>query len=214
MEVCRASLLNLEWLPERKSYPWCLNEKKDVLWAKQHWDTGAWEPFSRHRCLWITLIPKAAVPVFTFTPALTFDPEKDSWEKAKRSYCLYFMDEETQKLNDLSKGNHLLRVTEGLDFTGPLSQPSCHLLALFLLPFVIFHLLTQRSPWFKLVKWSLCLCLVSLLIVYCLPRGGQRFVGQVQRPFPLFLSRSFWPCVVHLTLFSLFPESTKRVRYL
>lgn len=143
-----------------------IKEEGGVLGAKQCWGPGDQESFLRFRVPLSSLISKA-VPVFAFTPEFISDPQTDLQEKARRSYWLHFMDEETQRLNDLSKGNHLLRVTGGPGFTGPLSWPGCLLITLLLLPFVIFHLPTQSSPRFKLVKWSLGLCLVSLLTVCC-----------------------------------------------
>lgn len=143
-----------------------IKEEGGVLGAKQCWGPGDQEQFLRFRVPLSSLISKA-VPVFAFTPEFISDPQTDLREKARRSYWLHLMDEETQRLNDLSKGNHLLRVTGGPGFMGPLSWPGCLLITLLLLPFVIFHLPTQSSPQFKLVKWSLGLCLVSLLIVCC-----------------------------------------------
>lgn len=166
VEVCRTFLLNLEWFPRRNNHGECLYKKWGVLGAKQCWGPGDQEPFLRFRVPLSSLVSKA-VPVFAFTPEFIFDPQTDPWEKARRGYWLHFMDEETQRLNDLSKGNCLLRVTGGPGFTGPLSRPGGLLIALLLLPFVIFHLLTQSSPQFKLVKWSLGLCLVSVWTVCC-----------------------------------------------
>ena len=120
------------------------------------------------------------------------------------------MGEETQRLNDLSKGNHLLRVTGGPGFSGPLSQPGRLLIVLLLLPSVIFHLLTQSSPRFQLVKWSVGLCLVSSLIVCCKQAGALRFAGR-DRDLFLFSSPDLPGLVLSIWSYLVFsPESTKK----
>ena len=63
--------------------------------------------------VWSTLVSKAARHVIALTHALTFDPHADPQARASRGYWLHFMDEETQRRNDLSKGNRFVRVTAG-----------------------------------------------------------------------------------------------------
>ena len=157
-------------------------------------------------CHWSSLIPKA-MPVFAFTLALTFDLQTDPGEEARRNYWLYFLVEETQRLNDLSKGNHLLRVTGRLDFSGPLSQPSCLLTVLLSLPFVIFFI--SRHSHHHGLNWlnDLCACVWFLhwLSIVCREEDSDS-LGRFRDLF-LFSSPDLSGLVLSVWLYLVFSQN-------
>jgi hypothetical protein len=54
-------------------------------------------------------------------------------------FWLHFMDEEIQRLNDLFKGSHLLKVRGEPGLVTSFSQPCCLSITVLLGPFVISH---------------------------------------------------------------------------